>query len=54
MIEVDCFVMILFGLKLVIRWDGNEIHVPDVLTFHFYLKENIRHRHSKDQHFNVV
>jgi hypothetical protein len=46
--------MILFGLKLVILWDGIEIHVPDVLTFHLYLKENIRHRHSKDQHFNDV
>jgi hypothetical protein len=54
MIELDCFVVILFGLKLVMCWDGNEIHVPDVLTFRFYLKENIRHRHSKDRYFNDV
>jgi hypothetical protein len=54
MIEVDCFVMILFGLKLVICWDGIEIYVHDVLTFYFYLKENIRHRHSKDQHFSDI
>jgi len=54
MIELVCFVMILFGLKLVVCWDGNEIHVHDVSTFHFYLKEKIRHCHSKDQHFNYV
>lgn len=41
-------------VELVIFWDGIEIHVHDVLTFHLYLKENIRHRHSKDQHFNDV
>ena len=30
MIEVDCFVITLFVLKLIICWDGIEIHVPDV------------------------
>lgn len=54
MIEVNCSLMSLFGLKLVILWDDTEIHVPDDLTFHFYLKENIRHRHCKDQHFSDV
>jgi hypothetical protein len=46
--------MRLFGFKLVIRWDDTEIHVSDVLTFHFCLKENIRHCHSEDEHFSDV
>lgn len=54
MIEVDCFVITLFVLKLIICWDGIEIHVPDVLTFHLYLTENTRHHHSIDQPFNDV
>jgi hypothetical protein len=30
--EVDCFVMALVGLNLIIRWDGIEIHVTNILT----------------------